>query len=357
MRYCPIILVLLLISPALAQKKLVVNVHEFEPMVIKHGDTWTGFDIELWDAIAKTNGWEYEIQETAFPDIFVNLRDGKADAGLSGITINKKREESIDFSHSYYDSGLKIAIRKGDAEYDLRDMHYLKLFVTSLLNPALLEIGLFLVLFILVAAHVVWAAERGTAHLEGASINDNYWTGIWQSIYFCTVTTSTVGYGDFTARRIAGRIVVLMLIIFGIAVFANFTAILSADYTFDKLSYNVNSLEDLRGKTVATRAETTSVPVIEEAGGEVFATETLREAFLSLEAGRVDAVVFDAPAVDFYVKNGDNLVVVPGVFKPQDYGIALQTNSDLRESINQSLLEIQESGRYKELRERWFGAQ
>ena len=70
-------------------------------------------------------------------------------------------------------------------------------------------------------------------------------------MYFCVVTSSTVGYGDFAARKVLGRIFVVLLIFVGIVFFANFTAMLSADYTTARTSHDIQKPSDLSGKSVA----------------------------------------------------------------------------------------------------------
>ena len=59
-----------------------------------------------------------------------------------------------------------------------------------------------------------------------------------------------------------------------------------------------------------------------------------------LVAGQVDAVVYDAPILQYLIhqKYSDKLALVPGIFEPQTYAIALTEGSDLRENVNRALL-------------------
>jgi ABC-type amino acid transport substrate-binding protein len=43
------------------------------------------------------------------------------------------------------------------------------------------------------------------------------------------------------------------------------------------------------------------------------------------------------------------------IFKEKSYGIALPRKSDLRDRINVALLQLEESGEYKEIGKKWFG--
>jgi ABC-type amino acid transport substrate-binding protein len=92
---------------------LIVDVSIFPPLVMKNdkGDFY-GFDIDLWEAIAKELNLRYRYREAPLINIFLDLRSGMADVGLSGISITSDREEQVDFSTHYFDSGLGIMVRK-----------------------------------------------------------------------------------------------------------------------------------------------------------------------------------------------------------------------------------------------------
>lgn len=85
----------------------------------------------------------------------------------------------------------------------------------------------------------------------------------------------------------------------------------------------------------------------------------IEDAYQKLEQNAIDAVVFDAPAIAYYVKNAEanasRAAVVGELFEKQKYGIALQSGSPLREQINQAILKLRESGFYDALYQKWFG--
>ena len=76
-----------------------------------------------------------------------------------------------------------------------------------------------------------------------------------------------------------------------------------------------------------------------------------------LATGRVDAIVYDAPApqpVAPTVGRGRQVLVGP-IFKGEAYGIAMPPGSPLRQDINRALLEIRADGTVARLTTRWFG--
>lgn len=78
---------------------------------------FTGFDVELMEAIGKEIDREVEFQDTSFTTIFVNLAQGKFEAVASAATITPEREKTIDFSNPYYISEQAILVKE-DGEVD-----------------------------------------------------------------------------------------------------------------------------------------------------------------------------------------------------------------------------------------------
>src|SRR5690606_28121413 len=96
----------------LAQGKelLVATDTAFVPFEFKQDGKYTGFDIELWDAIAKEAGLKYSLRPMDFNGIIPGLQTRNIDAALAGITIRDDRKKVIDFSDPYYESGLAILV-------------------------------------------------------------------------------------------------------------------------------------------------------------------------------------------------------------------------------------------------------
>jgi len=102
-----------MIGTAFAGNLVVATDTNFPPFEFKDPKTGkhTGFDVELWAAIAKEMGVKYELQPMAFKGIVPGLQSGQLDAGIAGMSITDKRREVIDFADGYYDSGLLLLVR------------------------------------------------------------------------------------------------------------------------------------------------------------------------------------------------------------------------------------------------------
>lgn len=75
--------------------------------------SYTGFDVELMEAIGEKTGRTPEFQDTSFDTIFLDLAQGKFEAVASATTITDEREKTVDFTNPYYLSEQAILVEEG----------------------------------------------------------------------------------------------------------------------------------------------------------------------------------------------------------------------------------------------------
>jgi len=83
---------------------------------------YTGFDIELMEAIAEKIGRTAEFQDTSFETIFRDVAQGKFEAVISAATITEEREKAVAFSDPYYLSEQAILVKEGSDITGLADL-------------------------------------------------------------------------------------------------------------------------------------------------------------------------------------------------------------------------------------------
>jgi len=123
---------------------------------------------------------------------------------------------------------------------------------------------------------------------------------------------------------------------------------------------SIEDIDDLTGKTIATRLGSTSAAYIEEEieDAEANQYEQLDQAYLAVENGSADAVLYDAPNVAYYIqtKGEDSLKMVGDLYKAEQYGIAMaKGQEELVKAVNDALETLKENGTYDEIYEKWFG--
>src|SRR6476659_11060714 len=83
---------------------------------------YTGFDIELMEAIGEKIGRTPEFQDTSFETIFRDVGQGKFEAVASAATITPEREKAVAFSDPYYLSEQAILVQEGSDVGGIEDL-------------------------------------------------------------------------------------------------------------------------------------------------------------------------------------------------------------------------------------------
>jgi polar amino acid transport system substrate-binding protein len=83
---------------------------------------YTGFDVELMDAIGEEIGRTPEFNDSSFETIFRDVAQGKFEAVISAATITEEREKVVAFSNPYYLSEQAILVKEGSEIEGLEDL-------------------------------------------------------------------------------------------------------------------------------------------------------------------------------------------------------------------------------------------
>ncbi len=112
------------VSTVSAETLRVVTDPSFVPFEMMDPETgeMIGFDMEIIAEVAERAGFDYDLNTMDFNGIIPALQTGNVDIAIAGITITEEREQIVDFSDPYYDSGLRILVREGSDMEELSDL-------------------------------------------------------------------------------------------------------------------------------------------------------------------------------------------------------------------------------------------
>ncbi|MFO7799876.1 glycine betaine/L-proline ABC transporter substrate-binding protein ProX [Rhodohalobacter sp.] len=327
-----------------------VVTQQVEPLVMYDDRTYGGFSIEVFDAIAKEIGLDYSIYSVnSIAKMLDDVKRGEADIATSALGITSEREEMLEFSHPYYETGLQIMVPNRGSSISTIPMAILSI----IFSKEVMFIFIFFFGVLLISAHIIWFWERK----HNDDFPSSYWSGLGVSIWWAAVTVTTVGYGDKTPTGIPGRIFGLIWIFAGYFAFSYFTATVTSTVTLQEIESKIQTAEDLYGHDVATVSNSAAEYYLRGNGIRPSTYNTVSEAAEALVEGSIEAIVYDAPVLQHYAsEEGYGDVMVTGqLFQQQSYGFALPKDSELRKEINLGYLKILENGEYQRIRNRWFG--
>jgi polar amino acid transport system substrate-binding protein len=328
-----------------------VAVHPYEPFVMQTSSgEWTGFSIELWNEVANRLDWttKYLITEDVRGQLAA-VADGRADVALGAISLTAERERSFDFSQPTLDGGLQILVPVADTRPSVPGLGgYLDLLFS---RTMLIWLSAAVVVGV-IPAHVFWLIERRS---NKPAVSKAYFPGIFEA--FGWSIGSLVGKSSTSATKSITRAFAILYGFAGIVFVAFYSANLSATLTVAKLDAKISGPADLYGKSVATVADTTAATFLRNMGIDATETRTIEQSYDLLRDGGYEAVVFDAPALRYYVAHrGQGVAVLAGpVFQEEDQGFVFNIGSALRKPVNQALFQMREDGTYNLIKEKWFG--
>ena len=334
-----------------------VVTRDIEPFSFEKDGRRVGFAVELWENVARELKIDSQFSTTGSAKQMVDAVENKsADVAVGALSITAEREKVIDFSQPFYESGLQILVsKKAGGLADSIGALLRGLFSWQLVGGFAAAI---LIMFII--SHLVWMYEH--------PVNEEMWprsylAGIGESFWW-TVSIFLVGGADNKGPvGLGGRIVATIWMFASVIAVSLLTASLSAILTVNSLTGDISGPKDLPGKAVATIGGSTSETWLQKlgvTGGQKVDVKVFPDVPACLDAlksGNVQAVVFDAPILKYYVNKlgPDDFLLVPGLFEKNNYGFGLQQDSLMRERINQVLLNLNENGVTDDLKKKWFG--
>lgn len=331
------------------KKTLVVGTKPSAPFAIKNPDgSWTGIAIELWRMLAADLGMKFEIREYDLKGLLEAVKKREVDVAVGALTITAEREGAMDFSHPIYSTGLSIAVapgKKGNAA-----MAILK----GIFSVQMLQIlGVLLALLAFIGT-LTWLFERRRNEQQfGGGPAKGIAAGVWWS----AVTMTTVGYGDKAPITVGGRVLGFVWMFVAVILTSSFTATITSSLTVDRLESSIKGPEDLAHVKVASVAGSTSAAYLDRRHIPYRAVPTPLDGLKAVEAGQVDAMVYDQPILQYHAKTdlAGRVTVLPVTFDRQDYGLALPDEATLREPLNRALLAELGKDTWRELLNRYLG--
>ena len=337
--------------------------NNFEPFIMQHGDSYTGFTIELFQEIAEEIGLKYRFKEyNTTQDVINAVTNKEISIGFGGVPVELKLERLLDYSIPYFESGYQVVIPEPKKEFI--NFELFENIASSIVSTGFLKGLSVLLILMFIASNIVWFSER--KH-NSAMFPDNYFLGIWESFWWSAVTLTTVGYGDKTPSGFVGRSVALLWMFSGIFLVSFFTASVTSSMTVNKVNKQVFSVQDLRGKQVGTVKGSPSAKLLKKVGARVFEFNTIDRTCEAVRRRLLVAAVYDAPSLRYIINlqnqklneepNKAKLQLIGDIFNKHFFAFCFQENSDIaiKENVNRALLRLIENGRYDDIYQRWFG--
>lgn len=328
---------------------ITAGVYLSPPFVTRTDDGFSGMAVELWQALAERRNVETTYEEfDTFGALVEAVREGSVDVAVTNLTITEARAEHIDFTHPFFDAGLQIMVS------DAPRSGFWSV-VEGLSDSGHLRAYAFIVGVILLSTVLLTLFDRRF----DTNFPTRWRDGVAESFY--TVMSVTVSGRPPSRKNLfgwLGRIWAAFWLITGVAVFAYITSSITSVMTTLAITNQINGVSDLPGERVGVLEGSTAQEFAVESGLTRVAFPHIEDAVDALAAGRIDAIVGDAPVLDYFAhtRAQHDVSVVGEMFEPEKYGFGIAQESPLRRPLTVELIGADEDGLIEELRTKYFGA-
>jgi polar amino acid transport system substrate-binding protein len=333
-------------STRLQADHLRVAISPVSPFAFHKGEEWTGFSIDLWDAIADRLGVDYEwVVVKSRAEQLEAIQHGDADIAMAAVPMTPEWEKMYDFSTPYFDSGLQIMVSTQPSNALLDS-------VRSLPYGTLLRFFAVVLIIVFMLAHVLLIEERR----NNPDFPKGYLRGLSEALWGVMLIVATGEHGDRDTPNSVKRLMVASMWLLGIVFVAEFTATVTSSLTVQQLQSTIQGPDDLPGKTIATVPGSIAAKYLTELGLPYTEISSVVEGLDTLLQGKVQAIVFEAPTLQYLAANrGKGILQVVGpIFHPQKYAIGMAIGNPLRKQINETLLTMYQDGTYEEIYAKYF---
>ena len=105
-------------------KYVIASDSSFAPFVFQNSSNqYTGIDMDLIKAIAEDQGFEIEITNPGFDAAINAVQSGQADGMIAGMSVTDARQETFDFSDSYYTANTILGVKESSTVSSYEDLN------------------------------------------------------------------------------------------------------------------------------------------------------------------------------------------------------------------------------------------
>lgn len=331
------------------QRELVIGTKQAPPFAMKAADgTWQGISIDLWQRIAGELHLHYRYaEEQTVQQLIDGVAGAKLAVAVATLTVTADRERILDFTQSFYSTGLGIAVLSG-GEVSWQPI------VHTLTSFGFAQAILGLVGLALAVGFLVWFFERRHNEHFGGGLAKGLSSGVWWS----TVAMTQRSTGDFSPQTVPGRVVAVLWMIGSIVTIAVFTASVTSTLTIKHLQGAVHGVSDLATVRVGAIAGTSTEDTFSRLHISYRKFATLQDGLDALRQRKLDAFVYDKPMLAWAIQQNysSSIELLDATFDPQPYAFAIPANSPLRKELDVALLDAIHSGWWQQTVFRYLGS-
>ena len=320
-----------------AGEKLIVGVVNDPPYLMKGKDgEWTGFSINIWEAVAKEIKVPYEFKEMEFSKLIEALKENKIDVSIDGFFLLAEREKYMDFTVPLGSSRLAVATLPDKLDHPW--IGALKI----LFSWSIMKIIVPLLMILCILGFLIWYIERehNPEHFGGGFIR-----GVGSGIYWVGSTLASGSCFGISLNSLAARGLGLVWMLVCTLLISALTASLTTSLSASKHMASTVSDVTLRHMRIAGIKGSAEVAALQKMNATSYILyNTEEDALRGICNKEVDGYLYDEITLSYYRYNNfkDKIAVYPTNLRRFSFAYGLPKNSRWRTKINFALMKFME---------------
>lgn len=356
------------------------------PNKLEGNDQYEGYAVDLIHELSRIVGFRYRFKEVSdgkygvkqkhpngtesWNGMIGEITSGEADLGIVDLTITSAREEAVDFTLPFMNTGISILFKKPTNKVTT---------LFSFLSPFSLDVwvymlcaysGVSIVLFIVGRiSPYEWTNPYPCRQEEYAVMQNGF--SLLNSFWFTIGSIMQQG-SDLAPKSMSTRAMASIWYFFTLIMISSYTANLAAFLTVEKIVYPIESAKDLSEQTDIKYG------CVESGSTCTFfqdsQIDTYRKIFKFMEdhktyvksneegKERVEqgnfAFFMESTSIEYITERNCNLTQIGSPLDSKNYGIGTRKwppyRRPYRTLLSQAILQLQENGMLHVLKNRWW---
>ncbi|XP_050408953.1 glutamate receptor ionotropic, kainate 2 isoform X2 [Patella vulgata] len=337
-----------------------------DPFVMKEGDNYVGFNIDLLRELSESLNFKYnivDVTDNKYDDshngqlngMVQELMNGNASMAIGALEVTAEREEVISFSYTILSSKASLLIKKAKSTRNF----------FQFLGPFSIGLWFMIVGFVIVAGLTMFIMSHYDQTQNKSEQKFDLKESMWYSLNILLQGTT-----DYSPQTTSTRTIISFFWFCVLVIDAAYTANLAAYLTLQQIDDRIRTVYDLAEQTDILYGVEKDSSLMHYIEGErqdpyermwafikLHETETLlKNTTQVIEKVTSGEFTFIADGVvnEYYAKQHCGIESVEQHFGHKDYSLGFPRGAPYRDDINRALLELKERGRLDYLKEKWW---
>lgn len=361
------------------------------PNKLEGNDQYEGFAVDLIHELSKLLNFRYRWREVAdkkygIKELLPNgtivwngmigeIVRGQADLAIVDLTITSQREEAVDFTLPFMNTGISILFKKPTTKVTT---------LYSFLSPFSRDVwayvlvaycGISAILFFV--GHLSpyeWANPHPCPHLKSDDLLENVVRNQFSlpNSFWFTIGSLMQQGSDLTPRSMSTRTIAGIWYFFTLIMISSYTANLAAFLTVEKVVYPIENVRDLANQqeirygcvesgSTCTFFKESQIDTYKRINETMHKFKSYLksndEGQKRVEEGKF-AFFMESTSIEYIIERNCNLTQIGGLLDSKGYGLATSKKSRLkrpyRTLLSEGILHLQETGMLHVLKNRWW---